>query len=108
MHHDASRDAPPTLIIKPHAKDKNGGQPKLCFAGISWRHVRQGSMEVTQSKTIKWRDQSSKKKSGREDLGGATPWSTRSQSNKGAWSALEKVEAERGGEDPRTAGLASF
>jgi hypothetical protein len=23
MHHDASRDAPPTSFIKPHAKDKN-------------------------------------------------------------------------------------
>jgi hypothetical protein len=55
MHHDASRDAPPTSFIKPHAKDKHGGQPRLCFAGMSWRHVRQGSMEVTQSKIIKWK-----------------------------------------------------
>jgi hypothetical protein len=57
MHNDASRDAPPTTFIKPHAKDKNGGQPRLCFAGISWRHVRQRNMEVTQSKIIKWKEQ---------------------------------------------------
>jgi hypothetical protein len=51
MHHDASRDALPTSLIKKHAKDKHGGgQPGLVFAGISWRHVRQGSMAVTQSK----------------------------------------------------------
>jgi hypothetical protein len=31
MHHDASRDAPPTLIVKPHAKDKNGGAAKALF-----------------------------------------------------------------------------
>jgi hypothetical protein len=31
-----------------------GGQPRLCFVGISWMHVRQGSMEVTQSENIKW------------------------------------------------------
>jgi hypothetical protein len=36
--------------------------------------------------------------------GGATPWITRSQSNKGAWSALEKIEVERGREDPRPVG----
>jgi hypothetical protein len=57
MHHDASRDALPTSFIKPHAKDKAWGQPRPCFAGISWRHVRKGSMEVTQRKIIKWKDQ---------------------------------------------------
>jgi hypothetical protein len=57
MHHDASQDAPPTSFIKPHAKDKHGGQPRPCFAGISRRHVKQGSMEVTQSKIIKWKEQ---------------------------------------------------
>jgi hypothetical protein len=56
MHHDASRDAPLTSFIKPHAKDKHGGQPRLCFAGISWRYVRQGSMEATQSEIIKWKE----------------------------------------------------
>jgi hypothetical protein len=32
MHHYASRDAPPTFFIKPHAKDKHGGPSKalLC------------------------------------------------------------------------------
>jgi hypothetical protein len=56
MHHDTSWDAPPTYFIKPHAKDKHGGQSRLCFAGISWRNVKQGSMEVTQSKIIKWKE----------------------------------------------------
>jgi hypothetical protein len=55
MHHDASRDAPPTTF-KPLVKDKHGGEPRLCFAGISWRHVRQGSMEVTPRKIIKWKE----------------------------------------------------
>jgi hypothetical protein len=31
MHHDASRDAPPTSFIKPHAKDKHGGAAKALF-----------------------------------------------------------------------------
>jgi hypothetical protein len=57
MHHDASWDAPPTSFIKPHAKDKHGRQPRPCFAGISWRHVRQGSMEVIESENIKWKEQ---------------------------------------------------
>jgi hypothetical protein len=54
--YDASRDAPPTSFIKPHAQDKHGGQPRPCFAGISWKHVRQGSMEVNQSKIIMWKE----------------------------------------------------
>jgi hypothetical protein len=57
MHHDASQDAPSTSFIKPNAKDKHGGQTKLCFAGISWMHVRQGSMEVNPSENIKWKEQ---------------------------------------------------
>jgi hypothetical protein len=48
---------PPTSFIKPHANYKHGGQPRLGFAGISWMHVRQGSMEVTQSENIKWKEQ---------------------------------------------------
>ena len=84
-----------------------GGQPRLCFAGISWRHVRQGSMDMTQSKEIKWMDQSCKQRNGREHLGGETPWSTRSQSNKGAWSTLEKIEVGRGSEDPKKKGSSS-
>jgi hypothetical protein len=31
MHHDTSRDAPPTSFIKPHAKDKHGGAAKALF-----------------------------------------------------------------------------
>jgi hypothetical protein len=56
MHCDTSWDAPPTYFIKPHAKDKHGGQPRLCFAGILWMHVRQGSMEVTQRENVKWKE----------------------------------------------------
>jgi hypothetical protein len=47
------------------------GQPRLCFVGISWRHVRQESMEVTQSENIKWKEQYCKRRSGREHLEGA-------------------------------------
>jgi hypothetical protein len=31
MHHDASRDAALTSLIKPHAKDKHGGAAKALF-----------------------------------------------------------------------------
>jgi hypothetical protein len=31
MHHDTSRDAPPTSFIKPHAKYKHGGAAKALF-----------------------------------------------------------------------------
>jgi hypothetical protein len=31
MHHDASRDAPPTSFIKPHEKYKHGGATKALF-----------------------------------------------------------------------------
>jgi hypothetical protein len=71
-------------------------------------------MEVTHSKTIQWEIESCKQKSRRECLGGATPWSTRSQRNKGAWSALEKDGAGRSSRRPRPvgpgrpAGLATF
>jgi hypothetical protein len=56
MHHDASWDAPSTSFIKTHAKDKHGAA-KALFARISWMHVRHGSMEATQSKNIKWKEQ---------------------------------------------------
>jgi hypothetical protein len=29
MHHDASRDAPPTFFIKPHARDKHAAKGLL-------------------------------------------------------------------------------
>jgi hypothetical protein len=34
MHHDASRDAPPTSFIKPHAKDKHGAAKDLFCRNI--------------------------------------------------------------------------
>jgi hypothetical protein len=45
------------LLTKPHAKDKHGRAARPCFAGKSWRHVRQRSMNMTQRKYIKWKDQ---------------------------------------------------
>jgi hypothetical protein len=61
-------------------------------------------MEVTQRKTIKWRDQLCKERSGREHLGGAAPWSMQSQRNKGAWSAMEKIQAKWSSKGPRPVG----
>jgi hypothetical protein len=45
------------LSSKTHAKDKHGRAARPCFAEKSWRHVRQRSMGMTQSKGIKWKDQ---------------------------------------------------
>jgi hypothetical protein len=61
-------------------------------------------MEVTQSKTIKWKDQSCKQRSGQVYLSGATQWSMWSQSNEQAWSALEKIEAKWSSRPPRLVG----
>jgi hypothetical protein len=44
------------LSSRPHAKDKHGWAASI-FEGNSWWHVKQGSMDVTQSKGIKWKDQ---------------------------------------------------
>jgi hypothetical protein len=59
---------------------------------------------MTQSKEIKWETQSCKQRSGRESLDGPTPWSTQTQRNKGAWSALEKDRAKRSSRRPRLVG----
>jgi hypothetical protein len=56
MHHDASLDALSTTFIKDTCKGQAGGS-KHWFAGNSWWHVKQGSMYMTQSKGIKWKDQ---------------------------------------------------
>jgi hypothetical protein len=56
MHHDVSQDALPNIFHQTTCKGETWGAAKALFAGISWRHVRQGSMEVTQRKTIKWKD----------------------------------------------------
>jgi hypothetical protein len=51
MHHDTSRDAPPTYFIKPHAKYKHGGAAKALFCrnimealsyGPPWAHYLGG------------------------------------------------------------------
>jgi hypothetical protein len=57
MHHDASWDAPQHLLSNHMQSTSMGGAAKALFAGISWMHVRQGSMEVTQSEIIKWKEQ---------------------------------------------------
>jgi hypothetical protein len=60
MHHDASLDALPTTFIKTTCKGQAWVGSKHCFAGNSWWHVKQveqGSMDMTQSKGIKWKDQ---------------------------------------------------
>jgi hypothetical protein len=60
MHHDASLDALSTTFIKRTSKGQAWVDSKHCFAGNSWWHVKkveQGSMDMTQSKGIKWKDQ---------------------------------------------------
>jgi hypothetical protein len=57
MHHDASLGALPTTFIKTTCKGQAWVGRKLFFAGNSWWHVKQGSMDMTQSKGIKWKDQ---------------------------------------------------
>jgi hypothetical protein len=54
MHHNASLDALSTTFIKTAWVGS-----KHDFAGNSWWHVKQveqGSMDMTQSKSIKWKD----------------------------------------------------
>jgi hypothetical protein len=58
MHHDASQNALPTTFIKVTCKGQAwGGGSKHCFEGNSWWHVKQRSMDMTQSKGIKWKEQ---------------------------------------------------
>jgi hypothetical protein len=57
MHHDASLDALSTTFIKTTCKGQAWLGSKHCLAGNSWWHVKQGSMDMTQSKGIKWKDQ---------------------------------------------------
>jgi hypothetical protein len=55
MHHEMPFQK---LSSMSHAKDKHGGGgSKHCFAGNLWWNVKQGSMDMTQSKGIKWKDQ---------------------------------------------------
>jgi hypothetical protein len=60
MHHNASLDALSTTFIKTICKGQAWVGSKHDFAGKSWWHVKQveqGSMDMTQSKSIKWKDQ---------------------------------------------------
>jgi hypothetical protein len=45
------------LSSKSHAKDKHGRAARPYFAEKSLRHVKQRSMDMTQSTDIKWKDQ---------------------------------------------------
>jgi hypothetical protein len=57
MQHDASLDALSTTFTKTTCKGKAWVGSKHFFAGNSWWHAKQGSMDMTQSKGIKWKDQ---------------------------------------------------
>jgi hypothetical protein len=57
MHHNTSRDAPPTSFIKPHAKYKHGGQPRPCFVGISVDACEAREYGSESSENIKWKEQ---------------------------------------------------
>jgi hypothetical protein len=59
MHHNTSLDALLTTFINTTCKGQAWVGSKHDFAGNSWRHVKQveqGSMDMTQSKSIKWKD----------------------------------------------------
>jgi hypothetical protein len=53
LHVRSLHEMPLQHISSNHMQRTSIGKARLCFARISWRHVRQGSMEVTQSKIIK-------------------------------------------------------
>jgi hypothetical protein len=60
MHQNASLDALSTTFIKTICNGQAWVGSKHDFAGNSWWHVKQmghGSMDMTQSKSIKWKDQ---------------------------------------------------
>jgi hypothetical protein len=113
MHHDASLDALPTTFIKITCKGQARVGSKHNFAGNSWWHVKQveqGSMDMIQSKNIKWEDQECKKRSGRERLGGATRGARGQESHKEEMIVLEENKAREGhaatqAGRPRPAGL---
>jgi hypothetical protein len=79
---------PSTSFIKPHVKDKHGGQPRLCFVGISWKacEAREYGSETKRKHQVKGIIMQAKE------------WTrtfgrcTRSRSN---MSALEKNRAKR-------------
>jgi hypothetical protein len=57
MHHDASLDALSMTFIKTTCKGQAQVGNKHCYVGNSWWHVKQGSLDMTQSKGIKWKEQ---------------------------------------------------
>jgi hypothetical protein len=48
---------PFNIFYQTTCKGQAWGAAKAWFAGISWMHVRQGIMDVTQSENIKWKEQ---------------------------------------------------
>jgi hypothetical protein len=107
MHHNTSLDALSTTFIKTTCIGQAWVGSKYDFAGNSWWHVKQveqGSMDMTQSKSIKWKDQQCKQRSGRERLGGATSGARGHESHKGEIIALKKIEPGRGTQPPGPVG----
>jgi hypothetical protein len=44
-------------LLSNHMQSTSMGGSQGFVVGISWRHVRQGSIEVSQSENIKWKEQ---------------------------------------------------
>jgi hypothetical protein len=74
------------IFYQTTCKDKHGGQQRLYFVGISWMHVRQGSMDMTQG----MKHQVEGPMSGREHLGGATRGARGQESCRGEMIVLEE------------------
>lgn len=70
MHHDTSRDAPPTSFIKPHAKYKHGVAAKALFCRNIMDACEAMEYGSESSENIKWKEQYCKRRSGRECLEG--------------------------------------
>jgi hypothetical protein len=57
MHHDTSRDAPPTSFIKRHAKYKHGGAAKALFCRNIMDACEAREYGSESSENIKWKEQ---------------------------------------------------
>jgi hypothetical protein len=57
MHHDTSRDAPPTSFIKPHAKYKHRGAAKALFCRNIMDACDAREYGSESSENIKWKEQ---------------------------------------------------
>jgi hypothetical protein len=57
MHHDTSRDAPPTYFIKPHTKYKHGEAAKALFCMNIMDTCEAREYGSESSENIKWKEQ---------------------------------------------------